>query len=191
MRRLLGTTICGLGLIVASLALAAKDKGNKMQEQAPVPLEAAHKEMAKLAGTYTVASKFWMEPGKAPMESTGTAKFTSILNGRFLRQEFQGMMMGQKFEGIGIDGYDSVGKRYQAIWLDDMSNGMMTTIGASTDGGKTITSTGEMSCPMTKKILPVRTVYTNKGNGMFTFEMYTKMDNKEFKTMEITYTRKG
>jgi hypothetical protein len=43
-----------------------------------------HKLFASLAGSWTTTAREWMEPGKPPTESTGTAEMKMLLDGRFL-----------------------------------------------------------------------------------------------------------
>lgn len=67
-----------------------------------------HKQFASLAGSWMTQSKEWMEPGKPPMESTGSVEMKMLLDGRFLQQEFSGNMMGQPYSGVGITAYDNL-----------------------------------------------------------------------------------
>ena len=66
----------------------------EMYQKMAIPGE-PHKVFASLAGSWTTQVKEWMEPGKPPMESTGTAELKMLLDGRFLYQEFTGQMMGK------------------------------------------------------------------------------------------------
>ena len=59
-----------------------------------------HKLLASLAGSWTTKTKEWMEPGKPPVESTGSAEMKMLLDGRFLQQEYSGQMMGQAFSDL-------------------------------------------------------------------------------------------
>ena len=103
-----------VALFVISLAspLMAKDKKSEkpMDQQAMMELwkkmampGEPHKLFSTLAGSWTTTSKEWMEPGKPPTESTGTAEIKMLLDGRFLYQEYNSQMMGHPFSGIGID----------------------------------------------------------------------------------------
>ena len=107
---------CLVLLIVASPVMA-KDKKQAKQMDQQAMMEAymklatpgePHKLFASLAGSWTTKTKSWMEPGKLPMESTGSAVMKMLLDGRFLQQEFTGEMMGQPFSGVGIDAYDNL-----------------------------------------------------------------------------------
>jgi len=142
------TTLC-IALMV-SPALAKDKKGQKpmdpeammeLWKQLSTPGE-PHKLFATLAGSWTTTTKEWMEPGKPPMESTGTAEMKMLLDGRFLYQEFNGQMMGQLFNGIGIDGYDNMRKKYVTAWMDSMGTGIFLMEGTASPDGKTITLRG-------------------------------------------------
>ena len=118
-------------LLTLSPALAKEKKHDKqMDQQAMMELwkklgtpGEPHKQFASLAGNWTTITKEWMEPGKPPTESTGTAEMKTLLDGRFLYQEYNAQMMGQPFSGIGIDGYDNVTKKYVTAWIDTASDG--------------------------------------------------------------------
>jgi len=60
----------------------------QMQSAMPGP---AHKQLAKRAGEYTTVTKFTAQPGATPVDSTGTAKISMILDGRFLLEEDAGI----------------------------------------------------------------------------------------------------
>ena len=42
-----------------------------------------HKQLASLAGSWTTQTKSWMDPGRPPMESAGTAEMKMLLDGVF------------------------------------------------------------------------------------------------------------
>ncbi len=94
-----------------------------------------HKLFATLVGSWTTQTTEWMEPGKPPTESSGTAEMKMLLDGRFLYQEISGQIMGQPFSGIAIDGYDNLRKKYITAWMDSMGTGIFAMEGtASVDG---------------------------------------------------------
>lgn len=151
-----------------------------------------HKLFATLAGSWTTQTKEWMEPGKPPMESTGTAETKMLLDGRFLYQEYNAQMMGQPFSGIGIDGYDNVTKKYVTAWIDTMGTGIFFMEGTASADGKTITLKGSHPEPGGGK-MSHRAVWTIKDANNQTFEMYGTHGHggKEMKFLEIVYTRKS
>ncbi len=190
-----------VALFVLSLAspLMAKDKKSEkpMDQEAMMELwkkmampGEPHKLFATLAGSWTTTSKEWMEPGKPPTESTGTAEIKMLLDGRFLYQEYNSQMMGQPFSGIGIDAYDNMTKKYVTAWLDSMGTGIFIMEGTASADGKTITLKGSHPEPGGGKMTH-RAVWKIVDNNTQTFDMYgAHHGDKETKMMEIVYTRK-
>lgn len=190
------TTLC-VTLTVAPAFAKDKKSGKPMDPQAMMetykqlatPGE-PHKLFAGLAGSWTTTSKEWMDPGKPPMKSTGSADMKMLLDGRFLQQEFNGDMMGQSYTGIGISGYDNLSKRYVTVWFDSMGTGIFTMEGTASADGKTITLKGKHAEPGGGQMTH-RAVWKILDNNTQTFEMYGAHGHgKEMKMMEITYTRK-
>jgi hypothetical protein len=149
-----------------------------------------HESLKKLAGSYDVTLKMWMEPGKDPVETKGAAEFTMEMNGRYLKQVFKGTMMGQPFTGVGYDGFDRTVNKYVGTWLDDFSTQIMFAFGTSKDDGKTIEYVGELGDPISGKMIKTRNVHKTIDDDSFTFEMYQTHGDKEIKCMELVYKRK-
>ena len=190
------TTLCLM--LIASSGLAKEKKQQKqMDPQAMMELwkKAAtpgepHKMFATLAGSWTTTTKEWMEPGKPPTESAGTAEMKMLLDGRFLYQEYDSQMMGQPFSGIGIDGYDNMRKRYVTAWIDTMGTGIFIMEGTASPDGKTITLKGSHPEPGGGHMTH-RAVWKIVDDNNQTFDMYgAHHGGKETKMLEITYHRK-
>jgi len=197
--RLTHFTLAGLCLVLTVSVAMAKDKKPEKQMDPQAMMEMyqklatpgePHKLFATLAGSWTTTTKEWMEPGKPPTESTGTADMKMLLDGRFLYQEFTSQMMGQPFSGIGIDGYDNLRKRYVTTWMDTMGTGFFTMEGTASADGKTITLKGQHDEPGGGQMTH-RAVWKIVDNNTQTFDMYgTHHRGKEMKMLEIAYTRK-
>ncbi len=154
------------------------------------PVE-GHKAMNPMVGNFKYNLKYWMAANAKPEESKGTAKGKWILGGRFLQQDVKGKSMGKDFNGVSTMGYDSLREQYQTSWVDSMSNHMMIGTGTYDATTATFTETGDFSCAMTNnKNRPYRTEIKVADKNTFSHSMYMKdAENKEFKTMEIQYTR--
>lgn len=151
-----------------------------------------HKLLEKDTGKWDLTTKSWMAPGAEPETTTGSVEFKMILGGRFQVGEYKGTMMGQPYEGLGINGYDNYKEQFVSLWMDTMGTTVFETKGKC-DGAecKTITSTGEWDDPMTKSVQKVRTVMNYIDDNTGKFEMYmVGKDGKEFKSMEMVYKRK-
>ena len=159
-----------------------------MQAATPGP---EHQKMGKMAGKWKLAVTMWMAPGAPPQKSEGTAEFKPILGGRFLQQEVHGTMMGdQKFEGMGLEGYDNVTKERFGTWVDNMSTGATMMRGKCASGAKKCTLKGRMADAMAGKEVPISETFTMADDDNFTFEMNGPgPDGKTFKMIEIAYTR--
>jgi hypothetical protein len=150
----------------------------------------AHKMLAKSAGTWTATVTMWMQPGTAPMTSQAEATNEMIMGGRYLQSKNKGSVMGQPFEGVGITGYDNAKKQYVNTWIDNFGTGIMTLTGTWDDASKSITFTGSMVDPASGKDTPIREVLKIVDDNTQVMSMYYPVNGKDFKSMEITYTRK-
>lgn len=196
LKQLAVTTLC---IILTAVPVFAKEKKHEkamdpqqmmeLWKQLAQPGE-PHKLFATLAGSWTTQTKEWMEPGKPPTESTGTAEMKTVLDGRFLYQEYNAQMMGQPFSGIGIDGYDNLTKKYVTAWIDTMGTGIFFMEGTASPDGKTITLRGSHPEPSGGKMTH-RAVWKIADADNPTFEMYgSHGKEKEMKFLEIIYSRK-
>jgi hypothetical protein len=197
--RLTQLTLTGLCIVLTVSVAIAKDKKpeKQMDQQAmmeefkrlSVPGE-PHKQLASLAGSWTTTTKEWMEPGKPPMESAGTAEMKMLLDGRFLQQDFTGNMIGQPYSGVGLTAYDNLRKKYVSTWIDSMGTGIFVMEGTASADGKTITLRGQHAMPGGGQMTH-RAVWKIVDSNTQTFDMYgTHQGGKEMKVMEITYARK-
>jgi hypothetical protein len=152
---------------------------------------AEHAMLEPMVGKWNAKVKMWMQPGAKAEESVGSAENSWALNKHFLKQDFKGTWNNQPFEGTGYTGYDKVREEYQSVWLDSMGTGIMYSNGTYDAAKKVINQSGTYSCPMTgDKNMWSRSEVKMSGNDKFSYTSYGKgPDGKEFKSMEIVYTR--
>ena len=198
--KLAGTLSIAAAVLLAGSARAqAAGEQPKMTPEQKAELEAyqkagtpgdQHKAMAATAGSYSIKTKSWSEPGGPATEETGTAVRTMTLDGRVMVEEVSSTMMGTPFVGRGMTGYDNVSGRYWSTWNDSMSTGIMVSQGTC-DAKNNCTFTGSWNDPIKKG--PVTARMTTRWTSPTTevFEMFGPgKDGKEMKMMEITYTKK-
>jgi hypothetical protein len=150
-----------------------------------------HKALEKFVGTWDAEVTTWMDPSAPPEKSTGTMVITSVLDGRWLREDFTGTFMQQPFTGIGYWGYDNIQKKYVSTWMDSMSTMVMTSTGTFDEKTQAFSHASECIQPDGTKCKG-RDVVKMTDNDHFVMEMYsTKPGEKETKCMEIKYTRKS
>ncbi|HEX5960559.1 MAG TPA: DUF1579 domain-containing protein [Rhodanobacteraceae bacterium] len=149
-----------------------------------------HAELASAAGDYTLSIRSWARPGADPTLDSGIATRRMILGGRVMAESVEATMHGQPFAGHGMTGYDNVSGKWWGTWNDSMSTGLMVSEG-SCDEHRACTFTGSWNDPVTrgKATARLETRWTSPGTEVFT--MYGPgPDGKEYKMMEMTYTRR-
>lgn len=190
-------SLIGLSLIFCSVLAFAADPKNTTGGHAPewmkftVPGE-GHKALNDLAGKFKYTMKWWESADdNTPEESKGTSTSQWLLKNRFLQQKVKGKAMGQAFNGVGVTGYDNLREEYQSVWMDDMSTSMMWSTGKRDPAANTIEQTGTASDPMKgEKNAWYRTQLKVVSKNEHIYEMFSKgQDGKEYKSMEIHYTR--
>jgi hypothetical protein len=189
--------------LMASLVAGCVSAGAQAKEMKPQPAVSAeqhdmqsampgaeHNGLAKLAGEYTTATKLFMQPGASPAESTGTAKLSMTLDGRFLVEDDTGTFMGQSIKGFKMVGYNNASKRYEGVWTYTMATGIMTLNGTSTDGGKTLTFAATFDGEGGKKET-LQIVMKQNDDDHFVVELSGNMpDGKPGPRLVTTYSRK-
>jgi hypothetical protein len=91
----------------------------------------------KLLGSWEGTCRTWFEPDKLADESTVSGEITGVLENRFLRHTYKGMIQGKPRLGEDQIGYNSVAKTYQSAWVDDfhMNYAILFSEGKATDRG--------------------------------------------------------
>lgn len=156
-----------------------------------------HKVLESMVGEWEGDVKFWMAPGTEPMISHGKAKREMGLDGHFLFEHVDGDPMPgsppdtPRFKGMSITGYNTIEKRYESAWCENMSTWIAFSTGQYDAAKKMMTLEGDMIDPMTNKRVksrstcdfsnPNREVLTGYGIGP---------DGKEFKNFEGVFERK-
>ncbi|HKO59222.1 MAG TPA: DUF1579 domain-containing protein [Thermoanaerobaculia bacterium] len=187
-------------IVCAALAMAQDPSKKEMSPEEKAAMEAwqkaltpgpQHKALDAMAGTWETKVTSYMAPGAPPMTSTGTSVNRWIMGGRYLEQRFTGSFMGQPFEGLGYTGYDNVSGKYWGTWMDNMSTGMMSSTGTASADGKSYTFTATMNDPMSGKATTAEERIMVVDKDHHNFEMWSPgPDGRNFKAMEINYTRK-
>jgi hypothetical protein len=149
-----------------------------------------HEMLAKSDGPWTFEMTYWMSPGAPPTNTTGTTENKMVLGGRYQESVHKSQMEGMPFEGHGLLGYDNAKKIFQNTWVDNMGTGIMSLQGTWDDATKSITFTGSSYDCTAGKDVAVKEVFKMVDDDHHTLEMYMPAGDKEFKNMEIKFTRK-
>ena len=196
--------VCVMGMQAGPLqAEEAQQPGDPMQLMKQAITESviqqgspgeAHKALELFAGNWNYVMQYWMAPEAQPGSASGTSTINLMLGGRFLKHEVKGpsMVEGQPpFEGVGFIGYDNLRKEYQTVWMDNMMTGMMRGSGSYDAASKALLEQGDFSCPATgESHHGYRSTWKVVDADHLLSETYFKTpEGKEFKSMEIRYTR--
>jgi len=162
----------------------------EMMQKLATPGE-GHKKLETLVGSWQAKNTLWMAPGQTPTVSEGSSEHRWVLGGRFLEQKFEGTFMNMPFSGIGYTGYDNYKKKYVAVWMDNFGTMMLHTTGSFDAAGKVLSSSGQMDDFTTGKVIRLRERMTIVSKDEVVTEMFGPApDGKEFRMMELRYTRK-
>jgi hypothetical protein len=192
---------CSALAAVFTVSVASAQEQKQMSAEEKAAMEAwakaatpgkQHKWLTSKAGKWDFAGKFWQAPGQAPESANGTSERTMILGGRVSSEKVASPgMMGQPFEGFGLTGFDNVTGEFWGTWSDSMGTGMMVSRGKCDDNGA-CTFSGEYVDPVTGKKKTTRMAVRDEGPDKEVHEFWDKTpDGKEFKSMELVYTRKN
>jgi hypothetical protein len=187
--------VAGAPLLAARAAEEERQPSDRLDAEAIAKmwvdfyrLAPEHEEFKKVVGEWTVDAKYYWENPEEPKQTQAASTFKLILDGRFLQQSFHDTIDGNKYEGMGVSGYDKARKKFVGIWVDNMATGMMYMEGEKDEDGNVV-DYGESTTPMGKT--KVKMVTTPLRDNKFTFTMYMVLpDGTETKGMELTYSRK-
>ncbi len=151
---------------------------------------AEHQKLAKLNGNWVYSSKMWMDPAGEPTLSNGTASCEMLLDGRYSQMKVNGNIMGMPFNGISLTSFDNGKKIWLTTWIDNMGTGIMYGEGKWDEASKSIIFTGKMYDPMAGKDVDYKETLKFIDDNTMGMEMFTVVEGKDIKNMELTYTRK-
>jgi len=187
-----------LTLFVCALAIGALTTSSYAQTEAEMKAWMdymtpgdVHKMMASWDGEWKGDITMWMAPEAPPTKSTGSCTNKMIMGGRYQLGTFTGDFSGMPFEGQSTLAYDNAKKKFISTWIDNMGTGVMVLEGTWNPGSKSLTTNGSCVDPMTGKDIKVREVFTVVDDKTQKMEMFmTPAGGKEYKSMEILFTRK-
>ncbi len=149
---------------------------------------APHAMLGKLEGKWDISSTGMMGDAK------GTATFTKVLGGRYVRQDFaQEIPEMGPFNGIGYLGYNNLKKKYVMTWMDTWGTAITQAEGLASADGKSVHFWGSMDEMTGEHDKPV--VYKHKtiSDDKFIFEIHDPHmgmgGDGSTLVMQVTYTR--
>ncbi len=149
-----------------------------------------HKLLDRMAGSWDALIRYWPAPNAEPVESRGTSQRKWILDGRFLMEELDGGNLVLPFRGLGLYGYDAFEKKHTSAWVDTMNTSILVNLGTYDKTNDVVNFTGQYKDPWSGAKKKERGVTRFLSKDKHVLEIHiTEPDGKEFKMLEITYTR--
>ena len=151
-----------------------------------------HALMASWNGDWLGTVTMWHAPGAPPETSKSTASNKMVMGGRYQVGTHTGSMMGQPFEGMSTLAFDNAKKVFVSTWVDNVGTGVMKLEGPWDEASKTMSLSGKCVDPTrgdgSEMVIRETLKMIDDKNQLL--EMYgPDPDGKEFKMMEIKYTR--
>jgi hypothetical protein len=104
---------------------------------APFDAAPAHRALTALVGGWSGTTRTWLNPVAPPDEHPTRATISSLLDGRWIRIDYHGVVMKTPHAGEMIIGFHKDAAEYEMLWIDSFHTGsamMMSVGGTGPDG---------------------------------------------------------
>ncbi|RJL27064.1 DUF1579 family protein [Bailinhaonella thermotolerans] len=168
----------GASATVAAAAPPARAASQNVLEPGPF-----HRRLDPLVGTWkAVKYNYLLGRDGEPVVSrdlTVRTRWIAETGGRFLREESEGTLGGNRYYRLGVLGFSGIDRRYEWTTFDSVTPTSMTYRGpALAEGADVLTLPGSFTDPgvlgpeHAGRTIPMRTVITIRPGGRHTFDLY-------------------
>lgn len=152
----------------------------------------AHRLLEGFVGTWDIKITFWSTPDAIPQVSKGVSDSKWVLGGRFVQESFSGVAGGEKFDGIGLMGFDNGRRRVETVWIDSMNTALATAKGTFDPESQIFEFEGTVFDPLTSSDKVTKSTVKFLSPNHYVFTMYDHDRIKgDFKSLEMEYVRKA
>lgn len=173
--------------MLAVIAMAAQDT-TKPPDMPPMGPPQEIKDVAYLVGDWDMVGQMRQDTTQPWQEIKGSCTFSYTAGGAAMMMDYTGTMEGNVFQGVAIDTYDRETKKWQSIWIDNLSARITYYEGEKKDGQSVLIGEDRYL----GQIYTIRLTSTKKTDKSFDWKMEMSTDGgKTFTTtMTTTYTKK-
>jgi len=151
----------------------------------------SHKLLEMFAGEWESEISFRSGPDEERQVSAGTSSIHWVLGDRFLQEDFQGEASGEKFQGMGLMGYDNGARQFKMVWIDSLNTALAVSSGRYNSERNVFEMTSDVYDPLLGGVKTVKSVLHIKSPDKYEFSMLdTAPNGREFTSFEMVYTRK-
>lgn len=150
-----------------------------------------HETLKKFLGSWTTEMRFFMG-GKASPTEKGAAECAWLMDGRWIRSDTKGSMMGMPVHTHTIMGYDNFKQSFVATTVNSMDTAMIRVEGDLDQHGKTLIAYGTLDEYLDgQHDKAIKVVWRFESDDRFLMEVHDlAIGETNTKVFEIAYTRK-
>jgi hypothetical protein len=150
----------------------------------------SHKTLTRFVGKWTTETRIFMAGKPTPAEK-GTAEFAWLMPGRWLKQDYNGSIMGQPMKTFALLGYDNFKQSFVSTQVSNLDTAMTHAEGDMDPGGKALLLYGTLDEYTTgEHDKMVRYIWRFPSSDRLVLEVHDlAIGENNTKVIEITYTR--
>ena len=151
---------------------------------------ANHKHLERFLGKWDIENRITMAGQESPPEK-GTAEFSWIMDGRWIKGESNGTLMGQPLRTFTVIGYDNFKQSFVTSMVSSMDTAMTHAEGDMDPAGSAIITYGQMDEYLTGEVgKMVKYVWRFPSKDKIILEVHDlPIGEKNTKVVEVVYTR--
>jgi hypothetical protein len=151
----------------------------------------SHRLLDFFVGEWDATISFWNGAQGEPQVSRGKSTTEWILGKRFIKEDFSGELAGEKFQGLGIMGYDNGSRRFTTVWMESTGTALIISHGKYLPDANSFEFSAEVYDPLLGKTKTTRSIITISSHDRYRVEVMDQNSKGEsYKSFEAVYTRK-